>query len=315
MKELVSVIVPVYNGSKYLASFFSMIEKQTYPYIEIIMVDDGSTDDTWLKLKEYKSRKFNYRIFREKNSGVSVARNLGMEHASGDFLFFIDSDDKFESVYIEKMVQSVDKYNVQFVSCGYTEFIDNAGEKFCHSNTLKGESLDDAISGVVAHHGICSALWNKVFLKSIIQENHIEFNNDIAVGEDLLFIIKYISCIDRWREIDDVLYHYQINSLGTMQNFEKAKHFNENWLTEWKALDYSESVLKSSRNGFIFNFQPFRDKRIRVSLKLLSRIRKYKFITSYSKIMKNYIRKNIFYILFYRKYSLKQKIKAIVFAI
>ncbi|WP_167849803.1 glycosyltransferase family 2 protein [Companilactobacillus suantsaicola] len=309
MFGLASIIIPVYNGSHYLDSLMLMLEKQTYSKIEVLIIDDGSSDNTWQKLTTYTSRNFNLRIFKQKeNKGVSAARNKGIENAAGTFLFFIDADDLIENDYVYKMIKIICEKNVQFLTCGYTEF-SGGQDTFVRSECSVSSDLNQAMSLVLKHHGICSALWNKVFLSSVVQRNDLKFDESIYIGEDMLFIALYLSNVESWCEIADVLYHYRINNDGVMQNYKISNEFNKNWISEWKAVNIAEAkVLKSTSK---FNSDVFLHKKMKITLKLVGRIKKYNYYTKDSKEIIKYLRKNILLLLTNRSFSFKEKVKAL----
>ena len=105
----VSVIVPVYNTKKYLAECLDSVCTQTYPQLEIIVVDDGSTDDSGVLLREYSQRDNRIRVITQKNQGLSAARNTGLEHSSGEYVVFLDSDDWIDDQTVDKAIQMITK--------------------------------------------------------------------------------------------------------------------------------------------------------------------------------------------------------------
>ena len=312
MNRLVSIIVPIYNESNLLDSFFSMIDHLTYPWIELIMIDDGSTDDSWHQLQRQAEISPDVHIIHQENSGVSTARNAGLQVAKGEFVVFADADDCFEPEYVTSLVNTLVTEQVQLVVCGYTEFSDISGELFRHSEITQRQPLDVAVQRVVTHHCMCSALWNKIFVAKIIHKHQIYFDAHIAIGEDLLFVIQYISHIKTWCEISDVLYHYRISSQGTMQNYKTVKKFDPKWLSEWQALDKAEASLKDALENHKFNLEVLREKRLHVAIKLLGRIRKFHYQTVMKSMMSKYVRKNWLKIVTSSQFSFKQKVKAVL---
>lgn len=313
MNKLVSIVVPVYNESEFLDSFFSMIDLQTYTNVELVMVDDGSTDDSWNRLKNQSKLQSNLQIIHQDNNGVSVARNKGLAAANGRFIVFADADDSFEPEYIAELVRALVVYQTELVVCGYTEFNTTVGETFRHSDTINPQcDLNEAVLRIMKHHCMCSALWNKIFIANVIRDHGLKFDPQIAVGEDLLFIIEYISHIKSWCEISDVLYHYRISDGGTMQNYKSVNQFSPSWLSEWTALEKANLTLMHPTNDYQFDLKVLRDKRLRVAIKLLGRIRKFRFQTAYASVMRGYIRSQWMHIVVTKGLSFKQKIKAIV---
>ena len=120
MNPLISLVIPVYNVEKYLDKCMESVLAQTYDNYEVILVDDGSTDNSGKMCDEYAERDSRVTVYHQKNSGVSVARNVGIENAKGEFISFIDSDDWVDESYLEKLVNAQIKYNADLTICEYT---------------------------------------------------------------------------------------------------------------------------------------------------------------------------------------------------
>ena len=120
VKELVSIIIPVYNGGKYLAACLDSLSAQTYEDIEIIIIDDGSTDDSVKICSDYSLGNNKIRLITKVNSGVSDTRNTGLENANGEFIVFVDCDDKIEKDYISHLV-SLMSDDIDFGVTGWTK--------------------------------------------------------------------------------------------------------------------------------------------------------------------------------------------------
>ena len=118
MDSLISVIVPIYNSEKYLDNTIKSIINQTYKNLEIILVDDGSTDKSYEICKKYQKKDNRIKLFHQKNKGVSFARNIGIENSNGEFLTFLDSDDLIDKKMYEKLFNAFDN-NLDYVFCDY----------------------------------------------------------------------------------------------------------------------------------------------------------------------------------------------------
>ena len=128
MKQLISVIVPVYNSEKYLKECINSILHQTYENIEIIIINDGSTDNSLLISQELQKEDKRIKIINQKNSGVSYSRNKGIQEATGEYIMFVDSDDFIVQNYIELMYKEITKNNYDACISGMT---------FCDKNRKK----------------------------------------------------------------------------------------------------------------------------------------------------------------------------------
>lgn len=207
MNSLVSIIVPVYNCEKYMEVCIDSILIQSYYNIEVIIIDDGSTDNTYKIIKEYINKDKRIKYFKQENSGPSVARNRGIEKANGEYLIFIDSDDFIEKIYVEKLVNEIKGKNFDIVCCGY---IDKSKYGIVKLNDFwinKYELNKQEFLSCVCK-GIGGVLWSKIFRKDIIIENKIRMNPKIFMSEDLIFILEYCKYINRIGVINECLYHY-----------------------------------------------------------------------------------------------------------
>ena len=115
--ELISIIIPMYNTEQYIECCLDSIRRQTYKNLEVIMIDDGSTDNVATICKKYCNKDSRFRYFYKQNEGVSIARNMGLEIANGDIIAFVDSDDYIKENMIENMVSKMEKEKSDIVIC------------------------------------------------------------------------------------------------------------------------------------------------------------------------------------------------------
>jgi len=207
MDKKVSVIVPVYNTQKYLKRCIDSIVNQTYNNLDIILVNDGSTDNSLKICEEYE--KIDDRIFivSGKNYGVSHARNIGIEKAKGEYLYFADSDDYLEIDAIEKMLREFVNADGELIIAGYNE-IENK-EKIAKKSwgNFRIKS-NDAKKLILDENGAGGYLWNKLFKLSLIKKFEIKFDEKIYVWEDVLFVMEYLDKCKNVKLIDDIVYEY-----------------------------------------------------------------------------------------------------------
>lgn len=168
---LISVIIPVYNVEKYIIRCLNSVVSQTYKNIEIILVDDGSTDNSGKICDEY-AQKYNFvNVYHQKNKGQSVARNYAIDRAKGEYYIFVDSDDYIESDMIENLMQAIKKYGTKIACCGryiLSEYGDMRRKEF----VFKEEQIWDshtAIKRMLTFKGIDSASWDKIYHKSLFE--------------------------------------------------------------------------------------------------------------------------------------------------
>ena len=194
---MISIIVPVYNTGKYLQECLDSLIAQSYSDIEIIVVDDGSTDDSYLICKKYTQKDSRIRIFHKDNSGVSDARNFGIEHARGEYISFCDSDDRIAPKLYELLLNTMEVNNVDRVVSGYAYLYDDGHVRQCKARVPDGKynahdilrkMIDDGtLSGF-----LFSGVYNSLFKKKIIDDNNIRFDSMIRYNEDSLFSFKYM---------------------------------------------------------------------------------------------------------------------------
>ncbi|QFJ53909.1 glycosyltransferase [Pseudobutyrivibrio xylanivorans] len=206
MKQ-VSIIVPAYNVENFIDDCLGSILVQTYSNIEVIVVDDGSTDSTRAHIDAAMRRDKRVRGFYQSNLGVSAARNFGISKAFGTYIMFVDGDDYIAKDAVETMVAALEQTDADWVNCQYNR-VDDKGQQLeaydfiegLHSTQTQEEKFN-LIKGELIDYLIGYEVWNKIYKASIISENGICFNQDCHMGEDLAFNICYgyyansINCI------------------------------------------------------------------------------------------------------------------------
>lgn len=240
----VSIIIPVYNVEAFLPKCLDSVINQDYPNIEIIIVNDGSTDSSLDICRLYDNNFENVRLINQLNKGVSVARNIGIQNATGDYCCFIDSDDYVETNYVSTMVEFISQADIDLVCCGCYRENNNGGvlwTRRCINHTLL--SNQDAMINLYSSAGFCGWPWNKMFKLSIINDNNIRFPEDIKYCEDEVFCMNYILHVRKVYYIPDLLYHYMINEDSVNLSMIKNKEFNYRCLDRLKADDIMEKVV------------------------------------------------------------------------
>lgn len=223
----ISIIVPVYNTEKWLRRCVDSILAQTFKDFELLLIDDGSTDNSGTICDEYVGKGPRVRVFHKSNGGVSSARNLGLNNVRGKYIAFCDSDDWVENNYLSVLSDN-DK-------CCYTVVIER--HALNEQRKIISKSIEE--SAVIILKYFCPYFqtpYNKLFLNSIIQEGNIRFDEAFRVGEDILFNIQYIQNIRFDSEVEeagivaitDNLYHY--NTANPNSLTKKADLFPEGWV-------------------------------------------------------------------------------------
>ncbi len=206
----VSIIIPVFNVECYLARCLDSILAQTFRDFEAIIIDDGSSDRSGEICDKYSLKDSRVKVFHTPNRGVSSARNLALKLAQGTYLAFVDSDDYVEPDMIELLYNAmISQQNIDCVlSSSFVETDDGKLLSILHEGLANNSSATCNAADPQLMFAT-PAMWNKLYRKSIIAENHIKFNPSVAIGEDLLFYLTYIRycryfvCVSQ-----KPLYHY-----------------------------------------------------------------------------------------------------------
>lgn len=209
--KTVSIIMPIYNAEKYLEQGIQSIIKQTYKQLEIILVDDGSTDKSRKIIEAAKQRDSRISSIFQTQQGAPTARNAGCKVSAGEYLYFMDSDDYLPETAIEKMVLEGLKYASDLV-IGQYQFINEAGEWLGESSFI--EELGISLEGKATKQqlSLCPPFpGNKLYRASMIKENGIQFA-DVRVAQDLNFYLKVLLFAVNPIVIEDSVYYYRVRS-------------------------------------------------------------------------------------------------------
>lgn len=245
-KNTLSIIVPVYNVERFLKrGIDSLIHFETNDF-EIILVDDGSEDNSGLICDEYANDYKNIHAIHQKNRGVSSARNIGLKNAKGKYIAFFDPDDYISETFYSRMLQEMQLKNLDIIFSGYVlennegEAIPVNEEKIKHISDCKEPKclfveadLSSMSMGVV---------WRSLFRKDIILKNHIFFDEELTLNEDQIFLLEYIKYCTYIEFLEGNNYHYCLNTGSAT-----GKLYKENLLQErLKYVQKMEKVLEDS---------------------------------------------------------------------
>lgn len=204
MKPLVSIIVPVYNGELYIKKCLDSILAQTYKNIEVIIINDGSTDGSINCLEKYSDARIKF--FNIENQGVSVARNYGIYKSNGEYLLFIDVDDYVNEGIVEKLVNLVEN-DTTFVFCDNFEvWTDRTDTRTLFNNLNKELRREDVIKEIAS--GKAGLVCSKLISKKVVADNKIYFDGNLKVGEDQLFFLQVANYCNKFKYVKEPLYFY-----------------------------------------------------------------------------------------------------------
>lgn len=218
----VSIVIPVHNAEKYLRQCIDSILRQTYPFFELICVDDGSVDASNEILKEYERQDSRVILIEQSNQYAGVARNNGIKKANGKYLLFLDADDFFEDNMLELLVEKAELGNTEVLVFDAFQF-DNQSQKVINpmwsavNKTMFGEDLKSAddIADVIFDF-TTPVPWNKLFLREFIIQNKIMFQ-ELKRSNDIFFVYAALSCAKRIGVLDSKLMFYRDNNKTSLQ--------------------------------------------------------------------------------------------------
>lgn len=256
MTPKVSVIIPVYNGERFLEkAITSVIQQTVFEKLELILVNDGSTDGSKKICDEYAKKFANIFALHCQNSGVSAARNSGMELAKGEYITFLDSDDTYEPQFIEKLLEHG---ACDLVCCDY--YCKDKNEKilsifFGNDKLIRSEFDTDFYKKIIQKEFY--SCWNKLYKKSIVFENKIRFPKGIKYGEDMMFVFEYLKHCKDFYFIDEALYFYNVNpynaTVVVKQGYEVNRYIFK-WQTEYfKNIGLKEKMSVALQSNFVYN--------------------------------------------------------------
>lgn len=215
---MISIIIPVYNVEKYLRECLDSICAQTCGDYEAIIVDDGSTDSSGAICDEYAKSHPHIKVIHQANAGVSVARNRGIEHSSGEYIVFVDSDDYLESTFLDIISSEMRSYELLFY--GDTYHFHNGNIRTHQpfpSESCDRQSVEDRILAFKRSddgYEYFGYTWNKVFRADIIKKYTIRFIEGLSFREDEIFTAEYCKYIDTLKVISYPIYHYRVLCSG-----------------------------------------------------------------------------------------------------
>ena len=263
-----SVIVPAYNVQQYISRCIESIATQTLKEIEIIIVNDASTDNTLEIIKKIKDERIII-IDKEKNEGLSAARNSGIRIAKGEYILHIDGDDWIEQNYLSDMFYLAKKENADIVISDY--YIDYNNSKLVYVNDFKngidGKNNIEILEQLFSMEGNTS-VWNKLIKRELYRKNDVKFINGIALGEDLAVIPRLLFYSEKTVKLNKAYLHYIQNpkSITKVNDYKKLFQICEvlNHLEEFfknnKLLSIDLLKVNHLSFGLFYNSYNFKDK-------------------------------------------------------
>ncbi|QNA44994.1 glycosyltransferase family 2 protein [Lacibacter sediminis] len=227
----ISIIIPVYNAAGYIEQCIRSVMTQTIKDIEIIAVNDGSTDESKEMLDRLAATDERLLVFHQSNKGVSATRNFGLQQATGSYIGFCDADDWMEPDMLQELYNAITLQNCEWAICNVN--MHKEGQPLKVRLQLKDEVMDVADDRTGLLHGLMRfyydyANWNKLFSAAIIRKYQLGFREDMSIWEDLLFNLQYLHYVNRVAVVAKPLYNYRIlpTSLYSGQSKDRVPQFN-----------------------------------------------------------------------------------------
>lgn len=251
----VTVVVPIYNVEKYLNKCIESIVNQTYENLEIILVDDGSPDNCPAICELWAEKDSRIRVIHKENQGLGMARNTGIENATGEYICFFDSDDYIALELIENCVKAIQETDSDAVMFKFTNFSEkapqidsaNTGFEIYKGRELREKLLPDLISRDYRHSkisGYAFSAWSYLFSLSMIKDNNLLFVSEREIiSEDTMFLIEAYSKFNKIAVIPRVLYYHYVNDNSLTFTFRKDRQ-------EKNLIFLKEAIKLSDRVGY-----------------------------------------------------------------
>ena len=286
MEPLVSIVIPIYNGEKYIINCVNGLKAQTYSNLEIILIDDGSKDQSGAICDAYAKNDDKTVVYHQQNGGLSSARNLGIKNANGKYVIFFDVDDMVDKNIIKDNVELAEENDADLVMFCFWYY--NVDKKRLKPNSMShpfigtGKQYFDEFLVPTIDHEVFNAPWNKMIRKSILEKYDLWFDTRYPIYEDIIFASNLMPRIDKIVINNQMYYTYFVRSSGSLITkfyetfFESVTQFYKN------AMDYCS--LYSDNSKQVKRFMTMYSVLVIMHLKQiscqknLSKIRKYELI-------------------------------------
>lgn len=237
MKDFISIIIPIYNVEKYLSQCIDSVLNQTYKNLEIILVDDGSPDHCGEICDEYVKKDNRIKVIHKKNAGLGEARNTGLQAATGEYIYFIDSDDWIESDMLQTLLREMKNENADFVMCGFKKCGDGLEaelnrpirqkQTFTKQKVIKQLLLPMVAqkSDIKEDYTVNMCVWTNLYKRSIIETHHIRFLSEREyLSEDICFNLEYLKYTKHAVLLPDTFYCYRYNPTSLTSRYKGAEY-------------------------------------------------------------------------------------------
>jgi glycosyltransferase involved in cell wall biosynthesis len=201
---MVTIIVPIYNSEKYIKRCLDSVCAQSYTDLEIILVNDGSTDNSLNILQEYAESDNRIKVVNQENKGVAAARNTGLRNATGDFILYVDSDDWIEKNMVQRMLELMEDADIVFCSSDHADSSEKVEKEDSQNIEIWNQKKQQ--SEFMKHKRMTGMLWNKLIRRTLT--TGISFNEKTGYGEDAEFLWKVLKRSKKMVVTNEILYHH-----------------------------------------------------------------------------------------------------------
>ena len=212
----VSIIIAAFNAETYIPSCIEAVLNQKLTNVEVIIVDDGSTDNTAALCDNYAARDVRIKVFHEPHKGVAHARQVGIDHASGKYTIHIDADDQFETAMLEEMFKAAENTNADILICDFNELTNT---KIVYHTQRPSAFKNEAVANDLITGKLYGALWNKMIRTSSFRDNHVRFREMLRMREDIFFILELLPHVIKIAYLPKAFYTYsRISNTASLTN-------------------------------------------------------------------------------------------------
>ena len=259
MDYLISIIVPIYNSEKTIDRCINSLINQTYKNIEIILIDDGSIDNSLELCQIYQKNDNRIKVISKKNEGVGKTRNVGLFECSGDYVMFVDADDYIDQIMTKLMIDSILRNNTNIALCNYYNVYE--GDRKTKNlnisiNSLEVEESRYLIKRIISlmKDRVSPACWRGLYKKSLLTENNIFFS-DLKMSEDFKFIIEVLMNVKLVSIVDKPLYYFVCNPLSATHKYINTLEKNMQYVNKWlyDNLILAEPNFKNQYKALVLN--------------------------------------------------------------
>lgn len=266
MSKLISIIVPFYNAEQTLEQCIESVVKQTYSNWELIIIDDGSEDNSCIVISKWCKKEKRIKFYQQRNSGVSSARNYALEKVEGEYVTFLDADDWYEPTFLQKLFDTIEKNKADIACCAYCIEMPGKAKKVLSDEDNVCYSGKKILEKIFFEKSVQGFVTNKMMKKSIIKD--IYFPENIKLCEDMFFLCEVYRENLKMAYTNCALYHYRINGNGATQaeynliTMNGGSQILENYQILEKKLPYlyGKNMVIRMRGESVINLLPYIEK-------------------------------------------------------